>query len=119
MARIFLAAVTGCSRFSCRPAAWCRRVAESSDPRAGRVAFMASQWLYRHAERIYGPVTLPELQAAMLLGFIRPDDLVARPGRHCWKPLLEDAELRGVWEAVDGGTKRAREWRTTTEPDGE
>lgn len=79
---------------------------------------MSSQWFYRHAERVYGPVTLSELQAAMLLGFIRPDDLVARHSRHCWKPLLEDAELRGAWEAVDGGVKPDPGRRTMTEPGG-
>jgi hypothetical protein len=41
----------------------------------------------------------------MLLGFIRPDDLVSRHERHCWKPLLEHADLRRLWTAADGGTQ--------------
>ncbi len=66
---------------------------------------MAGQWLYRHDDRVYGPVTLRELEAAMLLGFIRPDDLVSRHERHCWKPLLEHADLRRLRTAADGGTQ--------------
>lgn len=66
---------------------------------------MASQWLYRHDDRVYGPVTLRELKAVILLGFIRPDDLVSRHERHCWKPLLEHADLWGLWAHADGGKK--------------
>ncbi len=63
---------------------------------------MAGQWLYRHDDRVYGPVTLRELEAAMLLGFIRPDDLVSRHERHCWKRLVEYPELQSIGVASDG-----------------
>ena len=66
---------------------------------------MAGQWLYRHRARVYGPVTLRELEAAILLGFVRSDDLVSRHERHCWKPLHEHADLRSLLVVADGGTK--------------
>ena len=34
------------------------------------------EWFYRHDGRVYGPVTLQDLQAALALGFLRPTDLV-------------------------------------------
>jgi prepilin-type N-terminal cleavage/methylation domain-containing protein/prepilin-type processing-associated H-X9-DG protein len=37
---------------------------------------MSSDWLYRHEGRVYGPVSLQDLRAALVLGFLRPDDLV-------------------------------------------
>jgi hypothetical protein len=78
---------------------------------------MASQWLYRHANRVHGPVTLRDLEAAVLLGFVWPDDLVSRHQRHCWKPLLEHAELRELCKAADARPQSNANPRTTTEPD--
>jgi len=37
---------------------------------------MSSDWFYRHEGRVYGPVSLQDLRAALVLGFLRPDDLV-------------------------------------------
>ena len=34
------------------------------------------EWFYRHDGRVYGPVSLQDLQAALALGFLRPTDLV-------------------------------------------
>lgn len=35
-----------------------------------------SEWFYRHDGRVYGPVSLEDLRAALALGFVRPHDLV-------------------------------------------
>jgi hypothetical protein len=78
---------------------------------------MASQWLYRHDDRVHGPVSLHDLEAAMRLGFVRPADLVSRHERHCWRPLLDHAELRSVWETIDGETQPDATRRTTMEQD--
>ena len=37
---------------------------------------MSSDWFYRHEGRVYGPVSLQDLRAALVLGFLRPNDLV-------------------------------------------
>jgi prepilin-type N-terminal cleavage/methylation domain-containing protein len=37
---------------------------------------MMSEWFYQHDGRVYGPVSLEDLRAALSLGFIRPHDLV-------------------------------------------
>jgi len=64
-----------------------------------------SQWLYRRADRVHGPVSLRDLEAAVLLGFVRSDDLVSRHERHCWKPLADHAELQGICAATQAGTQ--------------
>lgn len=37
---------------------------------------MRSEWFYRHDGRVYGPVSLKDLRAALALGFVRPNDVV-------------------------------------------
>jgi hypothetical protein len=78
---------------------------------------MASQWLYRHDNQVHGPVSLRDLEAAMLLGFVQPNDLVSRHERHCWKPLLDHAELRELCQAIDCGTQSGITRRSTMESD--
>ena len=35
-----------------------------------------SEWFYRHGGRLYGPVSIRDLQAAFALGFVTSQDLV-------------------------------------------
>jgi len=76
-----------------------------------------SQWLYRHDDRVHGPVSIQDLEAAVRLGFVRFDDLVSRHERHDWKLLMHHAELRAIWEAVDGGPEPGSTREPMTEAD--
>ena len=78
---------------------------------------MANQWLYRHDNRIHGPVSLRDLEVAMRLGFVRPADLVSRHERHSWKPLADHPELQGLWDPAGGAKQAGRPPKPTREPD--
>jgi hypothetical protein len=54
-------------------------------------------WLYRHAGRVHGPVSLADLRAAYALGFVEPQDMVCRAVRHeRWAPACTVPELRRI-----------------------
>lgn len=55
------------------------------------------QWLYRHAGRVHGPVSLADLRAAYALGFVEPQDMVCRAVRdERWAPACKVPELRRI-----------------------
>ena len=55
---------------------------------------MLRLWFYRHAGRVHGPVSLVDLRAALLLGFLGPEDLVRELLSSDWKPAEEVPELK-------------------------
>lgn len=57
---------------------------------------MRRDWFYRHAGRVHGPVTIRDLRAAVLLRFVKPDDLVRERVLGDWTPAREVPELHEV-----------------------
>ena len=56
---------------------------------------MGVDWFYRHEGRVYGPLSLNDLQAALLLGFVSPSDFVCRREINGWNKAEDLPELRG------------------------
>jgi hypothetical protein len=61
---------------------------------------MVVEWFYAHKSRIYGPLSLSDLQAALLLGFVRPSDLICKREINGWKKAEDLPELRGWFTEV-------------------
>lgn len=55
---------------------------------------MGVEWFYRHNGRIYGPLSSGDLEAALMLGFISPNDLVCKRETNAWKEANNVPELR-------------------------
>lgn len=51
------------------------------------------EWFYRHEERLFGPVSLAELRAALQLGFLGPTDLVRERVAGEWRAAMTVEEL--------------------------
>lgn len=71
---------------------------------------MRRNWFYRHAGHVHGPVTIRDLRAAVLLGFVSPDDLVRERVLGDWMPAREVPELHEVARLQPGeesGTNRS------------
>jgi len=67
----------------------------------------SSEWFYRRNGRVYGPVSLVDLRAAMAIGFITPSDLVRERLTCDWKRAIEIAMSAGLGGVVRGPVGRA------------
>ena len=65
-----------------------------------------SGWYYRHAGRVYGPLSLAELAASCRLGFIAPDDPVCLKQTSAWRPCR--LVLAALTAGGDGGRGETR-----------
>ena len=54
---------------------------------------MLRHWFYRHAGHVFGPVSIRDLRAALLLRFMSPDDLVRERVIGDWTPARQVPEL--------------------------
>lgn len=55
---------------------------------------MLRHWFYRHAGHVHGPVSIRDLQAALLLRFVSPDDLVRERVLSDWTPARQVPALK-------------------------
>ena len=57
---------------------------------------MSDEWIYEHAGRIHGPVSLADLRASLALGLVWPTDLVRRRIVQDWPPATRFPELQNA-----------------------
>ena len=55
---------------------------------------MGVEWFYKHEGRVYGPLSLSDLRAALLLGFVSPSDLVCNREINGWRKASDLSELQ-------------------------
>jgi hypothetical protein len=64
---------------------------------------MTDEWFYQHSGRVYGPVSLRDLQTALWLRFALPTDLVTHRVTVGWSAAQSFAELQNMPQRVERG----------------
>ena len=68
---------------------------------------MGVEWFYKHEGRVYGPLSLSDLRAALLLGFVSPSDLVCNREINGWRKASDLSELQTHRTLIQAAKQRA------------
>jgi hypothetical protein len=97
-----------CSSGFCRPGDFFGRFVRRVRWEKNRGAYpMLRDWFYRRAGHVHGPVSIRDLRAAVLLRFVKPDDLVRERVLGDWTPVRQVPELHEVARPQPGEESEA------------